>query len=143
MPEPGRLHPDLIRAYMTTDYHVEDPAGAFVLRVGGYSRPLERCQARHQVCSSAFITAWNPYSEQRPDKENQASQRRLIRQVNTLGCAWIPGFGEAPGSDWPREPGILVLGIDFDESVALGKCYRQNAIIFCPETAVPRLEIIL
>jgi hypothetical protein len=143
MPKPGRLHPDLIRAYKATDYHVEDPQGAFVLRVGDYSRPLERCQVRYRACSSVFITAWNPYGEQRPDEENRESQRRLIRQVDTLGLAWIPGFGAAPGSGWPREPSILVLGIDLAKSVALGKSYRQNAIVFCPETAVPGLEIIL
>jgi hypothetical protein len=117
----------LAEAYLATNYRVEHPTGAFVLRVGARSRPLDRLLTRHGHRTWAFLTAWNPGSVLVPTEQSLARQRSLEYDVTRR---WWPIFaGRGEGDGWAAEPSLLVLGIAEADAVALARDYRQAAIV--------------
>jgi hypothetical protein len=132
------IPPELLEAYRRTRYRVDaDPP--FHLRVDVASPSLAALMARAGVRSAAFVTAWNPCSEVISDEENRRAQAKLHAEIETLGCAIIPGFGEWENAPESGEPSVLVLGIGEASARELGRRYRQHAILFAEDDAVPRL----
>jgi hypothetical protein len=91
------------------------------------------------VSCSLYITAWNPYSEQRTDEKNNANQQSLISEISEFGLKMITGRGVAQSGDWPPEESIIVLGCDEKTSITLGQRYQQNAVVFSGKNAIPQL----
>ncbi len=60
---------ETISAYKNINYRVFAPV-PFVLKIGQSSEPLRRLYNEHNCASSAFITAYNPYSIETSDPEN-------------------------------------------------------------------------
>jgi hypothetical protein len=108
------------RAYLATEYHVVAPSGRIVLHALGRSAALQRLQMLHDVTCSAFLTAFNPFSEPADHARNLVNQDHLVADVRER-WQFLPGVGVDPTGVWPAEPSILVLGIDRDEALALGR----------------------
>jgi hypothetical protein len=119
-------------AYRATEYNVVTPKGRFTLRAFRRSLTLHRLHLAFNVAGSAFLTAFNPYSERSDAANNQSYQDQLIADVRER-WKFLPGEGVDPQGKWPAEPSLLVLGISREESIALGKKYRQNAILVADE----------
>jgi hypothetical protein len=119
-------------AYLATEYNVFTPKGRFTLRAFRRSSALHRLQLAFNVAGSAFLTAYNPYSELSDEAINRSYQDQLIAEVTDR---WKVLFGEGvdPQGRWRAEPSVLVLGISREEAIALGKKYRQNAILVADE----------
>lgn len=115
-------------AYLATEYHVIAPSGRIVLHAFERSMPLQRLHESQGVTGSAFLTAFNPLSEPVDDERNHRYQEGLVADVQQR-WKFLPGEGVDPTGVWPAEPSILVLGIERDEALALGRKYRQNAIV--------------
>ncbi|GGE04602.1 hypothetical protein GCM10011515_25250 [Tsuneonella deserti] len=124
-----QLDASLIAAYRATDYHVfaEPP---FVLRIGERSAALDDLLQRSGAAGAAFLTAWNPYSEQVPLGANMARQAELIRNLEARGWQYIPGEGRGADPAWPAEPSILLIGPSRDEAQSLARDFRQHAIVW-------------
>jgi len=135
------LHPALVQAYLETDYCVR-VADGLVLRCGEYSSALAATHRRLGVESSAFVTAWNPYSRLHDDDRNALAQAALARALGLRGLRYLQGVGQHPGSTWPGEESFLVLGIDRDAACALAAEYQQNAFVWCGPSAVPELVLL-
>jgi len=110
---------------------------------------LHPCPAR----TWAFITAWNPGSKPTDDATNRRRQAELEAEVKQGGYAFYRGagipddlierssgssfhvprssFGQAepaaPG--WKAEDSILIVGLDRDDAIAIGKKYGQAGIV--------------
>lgn len=138
---PGVIPPDLLRAYNETDYRVlaEPP---FTLRIDEPSTALARVHASHGVDRSAFITAFNPFSEPQDDASNAMHQAQLMAQLRARGFSYIEGVGAHPSGNWHGEDSVLVLGITLEDARALGVLLRQNAIVWAGRDAVPRLVLL-
>jgi hypothetical protein len=135
-PLPG----DLVQAYLRTAYHVEsDPP--FVLRIGRHSPALAALFAASGTSCAAFLTAWNPFSQATDAGRNAESQRRLERDIAPGGWRALPGFGRGDEGDWPPERSVLVLGVPLATARIWAGKYRQNAFLWCPESAVPELAL--
>ena len=115
-------------AYLGTDYCVLAPGGRIVLHAFKRSTPLQRLHESQYVLGSAFLTAFNPYSESVDQERNRRYQDQLEADVEQR-WRYLSGEGVDPTGAWPAEPSILVLGIERGDALALGRKYRQNAIL--------------
>ena len=114
----------------------------FSLRVDQISESLKELYDAYGVVTAAYITASNPGSSQLSDDENTRRNRQLLHEIEMLNASYIPSIGNDPENSWPGEPSYLVLDIDRQSAILLGKKYRQNAILWCGRDAVPRLLLL-
>lgn len=129
----------LISAYLQTEYVVRCDGLEFSLRVNHYSRLLHDLHISYGARSSAFITACNPYSKIHTREYNDSAQRRLEADLQSCGFNVNACTARDPQQDWPDEAGFLITGITETDAENLGRKYDQNAILYCDETAIPRL----
>lgn len=137
----SRLPPDLISVYRSTDYKVSSPSASFVLRVGVYNAPLASLLASSGHSQAAFITAYNPLGKASKPALNTKALTALKLDLVAMGCALLEGVGL--GKDgWDDERGVLALGLRLRKAKALGRKFRQNALVWVGKKAVPRLVLL-
>jgi hypothetical protein len=117
----------LIDAYRTTDYRVRLTQGGWVsIRVdAALPLPLHALIGER---SWAFITAWNPGSQEQPRVQNHAAQQALLlalRQLPQTACI-RPGLGI--GEVW-REASLFVVGPNLSDIDLLAQQFQQNAYV--------------
>ncbi len=132
----------LIAAYEDTEYQIFVPGLVITLRINCHSAALANLQSQYGVSSSAFLTAYNPWSKQVPEPDNLSAQAALKNVINKGGWAWIEGAGQDPSGEWPAEPSYLVMGISRDEACSLARQFNQNAFVFADNLAIPELVIV-
>lgn len=136
----SNLPDDLVRAYRETDYVVG--RDGWILRIDEPSIELEAQHRRHGVTHSAFITAWNPFSQALSAAENAQRHAALLAELTRDGRAWFEGVGIHPSNAWPGEESVLILGLDLESAKAMGSRLQQNAIVWSGPDAVPRLILL-
>ena len=136
------INADKVKAYKSTDYCVHAAPGSFTLRVGKYSQPLsDLYRDTRQICG-AFITAYNPLGELRDELTNQSAQGRLKEHLLALTPNVYDGEGKDPEGNWPGEPSLFALGLDEIAARLIGEQYRQDAIIWIDQDAIPQLVLL-
>ncbi len=100
-----------------------------MLQGDGCSAELSALHESFAVNCSAFITAYNPYSDVVDDATNEKNQDGLILQVSKQWKC-LPGEAVGLSGEWPVEPSILVPGINLEDALELGRSYQQHAILF-------------
>jgi hypothetical protein len=129
-----------IQAYRETHFCVEGDT-PMTLRIGEKNDTLSALHKATGVASSAFVTAWNPYSRKCDDEANAELQKKLMDELTSRGLRFVNGVGRHPASDW-AEPSLLVLGISLESAKQLGRQYGQNGIVWCAADAVPELLLL-
>jgi hypothetical protein len=121
-------HQALLDAYHTTRYVAYDGDAAIACVVGAPQPAMAALLARRGAAGGVFITAWNPRSKPLSPAENEAAHRWLAAEIAARGLVALPhrGFGADPA--WQPEEGLLVLGLDTAEALALAEARGQNAI---------------
>jgi hypothetical protein len=130
-----------IEAYLATDYSIWG-SRRFILRIEQRNDDLTALYQRYEVSSAAVLTAWNPHSETRSDRENQNAQMELISEIDRLCLRHEPGEGTDPSGKWPPEPSRLVLGIDLETAQSLGRKFMQNGFVWIDTDGVPLLVLL-
>ena len=133
---------ELLQAYTETHYVVSGSA-PFVLRVGEVSEELLDTQAKAGVECSAFITAWNPFSEQRSESFNETAHQSLITEIKKRSLSFLPGEGRHPSNKWPPEKSVLVLGLSLEAAKTLGRRFEQNAVVWSGPDGKPVLVTLV
>lgn len=129
---------ELLQAFADTHYNVHHEA-PFVMRIGRPCPELKTLMAEHNALSAAFITAWNPFSQNLPAKENKARQDELKATLKKRGLTCIDGIGKHPSNSWPGEVSVLVLGLDLEAAKSLARHYEQHAFVWAAGDGVPEL----
>ena len=129
---------ELWQAYLETDFKVF-AVNPFTLKVGQYSEDLNSIIKKSKYSSAAFITAYNPYSQQLSDAENVARQEQLKIEIAKRGLTTIEGVGQHPSNQWPGEPSLLILGLNKAAAATLARQLEQNAFVWSDETSIPQL----
>jgi putative PIN family toxin of toxin-antitoxin system len=129
------LSPQLIAAYEAADYVVH---GGFTLKIGRRSAPLDALLEAHGATDAAFVTAANPRGEKLGDEENRAALEALEA---SLGYPFYRGEGRDAQGTW-AEPSLLVVGMPRGDAEALGRAWRQNAIVHAKKGAAPQLVML-
>jgi hypothetical protein len=136
----SNIDPDTIKAYLETHYRIEGDT-PMTLRIGEHNASLAALHETSHVESSAFITAWNPFSQRCDSVTNVRRQEDLAHELTKLGLRFVDGIGLHPTSKW-AEPSFLALGLSLDVAKELGLRYEQNAIIWAARDAVPQLVLL-
>ncbi|MFT6830906.1 MAG: hypothetical protein ACJAZN_001063, partial [Planctomycetota bacterium] len=55
---------------------------------------------------------------------------------------FIEGQGRHPSGGWAPEASLLVLGLQRDEAAALGRRWRQNAVLWIGRETIPELLLL-
>ena len=132
---------ELILAYEATDFRVLEPQ-EFTLRVGQRSAELQSLYVDMGVTCAGYLTAWNPFSKEASELENENAQQQLLRQLSLEGFPALNALGIDPSGDWPGEESVLVPGLSLDRAKLLGLEFGQNAIVWAGHDAVPQLVLL-
>jgi len=158
----SQLSPDLIQAYLETEYRVDGAVQSalsasaqavlghsdvrFTLKVG---QPCDALSALHRdlnVDCSAFITPCNPFSRELSEQENTSRMGEFIDELRQRSLRFVHGSGAHPDSDkagaWRPEPSVLVLGLSREAARRLGLAWEQNAIVWTGADATPHLVML-
>ena len=129
----SNLTVELIDAYLDTNYRIFAPEGIISIRPNAVSTPLRKLLKTRGVGSSALLTAFNPRSQPTESDENIRRQHELEQEVLER---WeiLRAEGVDRKGDWPVEQSALILGIEFNDAVTLGRTYGQNAFVYCDAT---------
>ena len=123
---------NLLRSYLATVYELPTEAG--VLRVSLDGEIVKDVAALPELLRRDFavLTAYNPRSMLLPRRVNEG-RHHVLRDLLILGCYRVEhcvGYDEEPEGMW-REPAWLAHGIAREESIAFGRTFRQNTILYC------------
>jgi hypothetical protein len=132
------IPPSLLESYESADYHV-DASPSFILKIGIHSPELESIYKASQKHTAAFITAFNPYSQELSNQENKDRNLKLEELIQSLHFDYIHGEGKCGDGDWDGEESFLIFGISEKQASDIGKEYEQNAIVWCDKDAIPQL----
>ena len=116
--------------YLRTSYRVTGVTPAIDIRIDQPCPELDALLDRRATRCWAFVTAWNPGSKQLDASENQRRQAALEAEVRQGGYVFYRGAGVPDGKDWDPEESLLVVDINRDEAMKLGKKYEQAAVVF-------------
>ena len=132
---------ELLDSYTEANYHVyADPS--FILKIDISSKELRILLIELNVKFAAFITAFNPYSQELPLKENRLRNKKLEGKIKSLDLYYIKGDGRCGDSGEVGEESFLVFGLSKKQAINLGKESQQNAIVVCDTNATPSLLLL-
>lgn len=133
----------LVEVYEDAVYEVLGDDG-FVMQVGKYSARLADLFEHRGCRSAAFLTAYNPGSVKYSDTANNDAQIALEKLLRARGISFLHGIGKdpVPTSDWQGEKSVLALGLSNSEAVEIADKFKQAAILWCPDSAVPELQML-
>ena len=132
------IDPALWEAYEKTHFIVQSTP-EFVLKIGQYSEELKQLFIHRSLRTAAFITAYNPFSQQLSEDENLERQEKLVKEIQSRGLNMLRGLGQDPDQKWEGEPSLLILDIAFEAAKKLARTYEQNAFVWCDESCTPQL----
>lgn len=128
--------------YLRTTYRVTEVDPAIDIRIGQPSPQLDALLDKHAARCWAFITAWNPGSKKLDAIENQRRQAALEAEVKQGGYVFYRGAGVPDEKGWEQEESLLIVGVEREIAVKLGKKYGQAAIVIGKVGALAELIFI-
>ena len=135
------IQKELLDSYTEANYHVyADPS--FILKIDISSKELRILLIELNVKFAAFITAFNPYSQELPLKENRLRNKKLEGKIKSLDLYYIKGDGRCGDSVEVGEESFLVFGLSKKQAINLGMESQQNAIVVSGKNAIPSLLLL-
>lgn len=122
--DPAGRH--LEEAYKQTLYHVADLG--FRIRCDQYHPDLDAWLQDQGWTSWAFITAYNPLSQMQTAEMNQ--QNTALLALELAAYPHYPASGVPLYGAWPPEPGFFIINMSEEAILALGRQFRQYAVVF-------------
>jgi len=119
----------LLEAYQNTHYTTDI---GITLLVGTPAPALDELLTKRGANCAAYITAWNPLSEELSLQQNRVRNQQLLADLhhtiepNNI----ISGIGKDPTGIWAGEESFLVLGVSKDVTHQLAIKYGQNAYVY-------------
>ena len=135
------INPDLLKSYKLANYHV-DASPSFILKIDIHSPELESIYKTSHKHTAAFITAFNPYSQELSNQENKDRNLKLEELIKSLHFDYMRGEGKCGDGDWDGEESFLIFGITEKKASEIGKEFEQNAIVWCDKDAIPQLLLL-
>lgn len=115
----------LATAYAEAEYVVEHGGQTLRVQVG---RPAADLEASLPATRYAFITAWNPASNPRSDRDNRLADARLVARIESFGLSRQPAWAQSPDGRW-HEPGWLLLDTPNAQVLELAHEFCQAGVL--------------
>ncbi len=131
-----------IKAYEATHYRAGAGPKACVLRIGQHSPELALRYVATGADSALFITAFNPFGEAQGNKANEDVHAQLGEVLRTLVADVTEGAGADPTKKWDPEMSYLARGISAEDARELGRRFKQDAVVWAGEDAIPKLLLL-
>lgn len=129
----------LHEAYTRTDYTIHiDSSTDYTLNIGVYNFKWNQFLLENNFSFYFFITAWNPFSESRPEVENNNANLLLKSRLLDISLKLYDGIGKSWDSNW-YENSFCAIGGDINLAHQLGREFNQNAIVYGSDTKNPTL----
>jgi hypothetical protein len=138
MTQESTIPDELLQAFGETNYIVHHEA-PFTMNIGQHCPALKALMDEHNALCAAFITAWNPFSQQLSAEQNETRQAELKAELKRRGLKFIEGIGQHPSNNWAGEPSVLVLDLEKESAKALAGHYEQHAFVWSVRDALPIL----
>ena len=119
----------LLEAYRATAYRADVDGTSVELRIGEPADDLSDRTSGQSDIAWAFISAAKPGSEQLSQEVNLSRHQALEAELAGRGFDVFPGWGVPDGDDWKPEISLLVLEIDREEALAIGRAFGQLAVV--------------
>ncbi len=129
---------ELVPAYLAAEYRWEQDGEWLNLRIGDNAPAL--CQRYPDALHFGLLSAWDPYSIQRPEPVNRSADDALHAALQASGCSFRPAFSSAANRSW-REPSWLVMDMPVDRFDALSRSHGQLATLYWPAHSVVRMRV--
>ena len=129
---------ELVHAYLGADYRWELDGEWLNLYLGELAPVMIR--RFPDAAQFALLSAWNPYSIERPDSANHAADDALQQELLDSGRVFRPAFSSAVNRSW-REPSWLVIDLPVVELDALSRRYGQLATLCWPANDAVRMRV--
>ena len=137
----SNISPKLLKEYKAADYYVYDYP-PFILKIGQSSKELRKLLSNLNLEFAAFITAFNPYSNELELFENRLRNKKLEEKIQSLALYYIKGDGRCRDSGEVGEESFLVFGLSKKQAINLGMESKQNAIVVSGTNATPSLLLL-
>jgi hypothetical protein len=128
----------LLQSYHAADYRWELNGRWHAMSIGEAAPSLE--QAFPEATSFGLLSAWNPYSVERPETVNRAEDARLHAQLEESGLVFRAAFSAARNRTW-REPSWIVMDMPVDAFDALARNHGQLATVHARRGEPVRLRM--
>ena len=120
---------ELWNAYLATKYRASTTIGEITIQIDKPHPELDLLLENHCVEQWAFITAWNPFSQELSLEENTVRHEQLVGKVRELGYIAFEGAGIPENTNWQPETSLLILGVGENMAIDVGIEFGQNAIV--------------
>jgi hypothetical protein len=128
----------LARAYLDADYRCELRGDWHVFHIGQTVPVID--DAQPGASCFGFLSAWNPWSQPRPDAVNRAADQALHDTLAADGYSVRPAFASAPNRAW-REPSWVVADISPERLDALMRQFDQLGTLWWRRGGAVRLRL--
>ena len=131
---------ELDEAYRAAEYYIEDdPPIRFEIDQPhqGLALLLMSFDVEHAV----WITAYNPGSQLQSGDDNLTNQMQLLERIEAMRLNYFVGHSCDESGEW-FEPGYLVLGMDEEIGVDLGRDFGQYAVVAIGPSGEPKLRLV-
>ena len=112
------------------------------LSIDQHSKSLSQLFATSDYQNAVFITAFNPFSQQKKPQENLISNSHLLLALKQQSNLILESTSSDPSGKLAIEKSFLALGVDLKTSKILGKYFKQNAIAWIGANAIPQLILL-
>lgn len=129
---------ELVHAYLAAEYRWELDGDWLNLRLGETAPDV--AGRFPDAAQFGLLSAWDPWSIQRPDAVNRDADQALQRDLLDSGRIFRPAFSSAVNRSW-REPSWLVVDMPMAEFDALSRRYGQLATLFWSAREAIRMRI--
>jgi len=121
----------LLAAYMSTQYWIgwPDENGSFVT-IGSTESAFINFLHQENIGNFVIITASNPFSQMLEEKENEARNVALLRDLQGCTTLLLPARNITHDGSWPVEHGFCAAGIWEAVAMGLGRRFGQNAVVW-------------
>lgn len=123
---PTHLAKELIDSYINTEYWVF-AASPFCIKIEGDNTSLYNFLQKNKCGTWAFITAWNPHSEQKDLLENNHQNKLLENEIIQASLNYYLAEGRL--GNW-SEQSFFIMNISKEKAMSLARKFHQNAILF-------------
>lgn len=119
----------LLAAYRDTAYEADVDGTLVELRIGEPATDWGHLDSGQPDTAWAFISAANPGSIRLSSEDNLSRHQALLTELSGRDFDVFQGRGVPDADDWEPEISLLVVGIDRDDAVAIGRGFGQVAIV--------------